>query len=150
MAVTYDDVQDLLLLGEVGDESDGRVAVNAAALWQRHAWRAGIHPDLQGLFAKRDAIELRLEAHVLEVDLATGAEEQVKLDEVTAHLHAMYANTMAEIVRVLAASRGSRAPKIGAIAATEPVPPPDSVTPDAGSMDYSGSPYKPGLSYFRG
>lgn len=141
MAVTYDDVQDLLLLGEVGDEDDGRVAANAASIWQRHAWRGQIHPDLQGLYAKRDAIDLRLEAHVLEVDIATGAEEQAKLDEVTAHLRASRLETQTEIARIEAMVRAVRMPAVAAITATEPQTPPCG-GPDANWSRYRGSPYR--------
>ncbi len=125
------------------------LAAQLPLVWDGYLALATIHPDLQFLYTKRAAVELMLGQVRDQVDIATAADQQARLNQLTIHLRAMYDAAQAEIARIEAIARASHAPVMAQLAVTGPgLPAIVTVDPATGrllpSVDrYRGNPYLP-------
>jgi len=123
------------------------LAAQLPLVWDGYLALATIHPDLQFLYTKRAAVELMLGQVRDQVDIATAADQQATLNQLTIHLRAMYDAAQAEIARIEAIARASHAPVMAQLAVTGPgLPAIVTVDPATGrllpSVDlYRGNPF---------
>jgi hypothetical protein len=138
------------IIREVGDPN-GSVAPLAATLFAAFADRRLRHPELgprlQSHYTKRALLDLRLAEEQPSTDINVAQDIRDRQAQRFEHLVQMRADCQAEIERMEAIINANRAPKLAALTATEPIPPPYPGTPDANSPLYQGSPYARRLTW---
>jgi hypothetical protein len=141
VAISDQNLKDLIV-ATVGD-LNGVVAANINTLWDKYARFGPVYPQLQALYAERDALRLLQGQVWQQVDKTVGP-----LRENLAERHRALSDRLKEMeAAILLAQRQAAAATGGAvagqIATVEPVAPPFVGTPDATDPRYSGSPYVP-------
>lgn len=149
--------EQILIIALVGDldpstgdlpvvPTDGIVAQNMAALWDRHADKAAFSPALRAAYITRDACNLILTVLAPEVDTTPPIGGSVRLSQRVATYQARLKAAQDELVRlegVLVYSSSVGRPVIGSITKVTPNGPVPFGAPDPSSPRYSGSPLYP-------
>lgn len=126
--------------------SDGIVAQNMAALWDRHADKAALNPALRAAYVTRDACNLILTILAPEVDTTPPIGGSVRLSQRVATYQARLAAAQNELERLEQVSVYSSSvgrPVVGLITRVTPNGPVPFGAPDPSSPRYSGSPLYP-------
>jgi hypothetical protein len=133
---------------ETGDpttQTNGIVAANVALLWEAYADKAAVDPDLQELYARRDALEMVRGVLASQVDFSTENQSVKQSQRVQDYRDRSDAVT-AEIQRLeavaAAGGAGGGLPVVGQLTTSAPIGPPSALGPDANNVRYGGSPYR--------
>ena len=146
MPLTPSQQQTLLVL-EVGDTPDTRLATNVAGIWDDYADKALIDPRLQVFYTKRRLIELALGYFRDQVDFQVMNDVSMKMDQRTQHLALQYKAAEDEITSLQLRAQKRRTGASTPLTTTAPISPPDPgtivVNPvlDANDPVFAGSPY---------
>ena len=140
--------QQTLIVFEVGDVADGRVAANVAAIWSDYADKALIDYRLQRLYTVLRCAQLVLGYYVQQVDFQASSDISMKNDQRTQHVRAIANTAQCEITALETKARSRRGGATGTLTTTEiAIPPaaPNAPIPnpwiDATDPVYAGSPY---------
>jgi hypothetical protein len=142
MAVSVRDRQVLIVTQLAATGADTTILYqHMPVVWARYTDRDTIYPFLTDLYVTRRCIELLLPGVRTKVDKTSADQKDAYFQQMTGLLQ-MAADTTAEIVRIEARARASRAGVLTPITATAPVAPPPAAQTDANDPAYGGSPYK--------
>lgn len=148
MTVTDAQIQGLLIL-EVGDMADNRLALNVAVIWDRYADKALIYPRLREFYVKRALIDLCLGGVRNNVSFSEPGGLSIQQNLQTTNLRAMKVECEAEIRRLEELARKNRPIAVGTLTNVEPRTPPPFPQPlnprDANDPLYTGDPYLPSV-----
>jgi len=137
--------QQLILL-QVGDAPDNRLAANIAMLWTRNAGYASLGMGIQTLYTQRDALDVLIGYYQDQVDVTT-FDMKMSAHQRLDTLQAMRLNTERELLRREQIARMRRGGASLPITTQEPIGPLDVTGQpnpggfDANSITLSGSPY---------
>ena len=147
MAVTDLQVQSLLVL-EVGECPDNRLASGVGTYWAMNAAYGALYPPLQRWYTKRDLIDLALGYYRDQINVSMPGGVTFAYQQRVASLLAMREVTVTMIGALYAQARASRGIAVAPITQTEPILPPPLEPlpqsypyPDSGDPRWSGSPY---------
>lgn len=130
-----------LIVDEINDAS-GRVSQRIDTIWALYQRYAGIDIRLQYQYALVKAIDIALGYIREDVNFSTSGDLTVSLQQKFANLMQMRDNAAEEIEVIKQELKGTRSGVIAQIERVAPIQPLNGA-PDANSLDYSGSAYKP-------